>query len=78
MKINPILKTLKKERKKQQKSVRVMSEKIGVSKSMYSYLENGDKRLTYETAVRIADELGLSTDELFLGDYDEFYKGTLI
>ena len=55
-----------------------MSEKIGVSKSMYSYLENGDKRLTYETAVRIADELGLSTDELFLGDYDEFYKGTLI
>lgn len=78
MKNNPELTKLKKERLKRGISIRDISEQVKMSKSMYSYLESGSKRLTYEQAVKIAEELGKRPDELFLEDYEEFFKNTLI
>lgn len=78
MKSNPPLEKLKKERTKKEISCRTMSERVGISKSMYSYIENGDKRLSYEDAVAIAKVFGKTPDQMFLKDYREFFKNTLI
>ncbi len=78
MATNPELRVLKKERLKAGLTVRKMAEAIGVSKSMYAFLEKGEKRLTYSHAVKIADTLGKRPDELFIDDYKAFYKKTLI
>ena len=55
-----------------------MSQRMGLSKSMYNYLETGKKRLSYEQAIKISEILNTTPDELFYEDYAEFFKNALI
>lgn len=78
MMTNPELKILRNERIKAGLSIRKMASHIGISKSMYAFLEKGKKRLSYDCAVKIAEVLGKKPDELFIRDYEAFYRKTLI
>ena len=49
-------------------STREMAEKIGISKAFYSQLENGKRRLSYETAIKIAAVFNVKPDCLFYDD----------
>ena len=46
-----------------------MSEKLGISKAFYFQLENGDRKLTYNMAIKIADIFKVKPDTLFYDDY---------
>lgn len=48
-----------------------IANKLGISKSFYSQLENGHRRLTYDMALKIAKIFKTKPDELF---YDEYIK----
>lgn len=74
MKDNPILKKLKQIRISKNISIRDMAKSLGVSKSMYSYIENGDKRLSYDIAVKISSFFDMSPDQIFQDDFKEFFK----
>ncbi len=78
MKNNPPLLKLKSIREKRGLTVREISKILKISKSMYSYIENGKKRLTYDMAVSIGDILDLSTNDLFLEDFKDFFKPNYI
>lgn len=43
-----------------------MASKLGVSFQSYWMIENGKRGLSYETAIKIADALGTTPDEIFL------------
>lgn len=45
-----------------------LAEKCNISTSYLGHIERGTRRLSLETAVRIADVLGVGTDELILAD----------
>lgn len=50
-----------------------MADLVGISKPFYWQLENGQRRMTYDLSVRIANVFGLKPDDLF---YDEMkYHG---
>lgn len=74
MKNNPPLLKLKTIREKRGLTVREISKILNISKSMYSYIENGKKRLTYDMAVSIGDILGICPNDLFLEDFKDFFK----
>lgn len=46
-----------------------MAEQLGISKAFYSQLENGNRRLSYDLAVRIAKILKTKPDKLFYEEY---------
>ena len=71
---NPPLKKLRELRKKRSLTTTDMAEKLGMSQSMYSYIEIGSKRLSYEVAVAIAEIFETNPDELFYDDYVAFYE----
>lgn len=48
-----------------------MADDCGISKSYYSQIENGKRRLYYDLAVKIAAVFHMKPDELF---YDEQTK----
>lgn len=78
MNSNPPLKLVKRLRKSHGFTSRQMSELLGISKSMYSYIENGQKRLTYDIAVKICGIFDTTPDELIYPEYVEFFKTPLI
>lgn len=43
-----------------------MASKLGVSFQSYWMIENGKRGLSYETAIKIAEALGTTPDEIFL------------
>ncbi len=78
MKNNPTLNTLKNRRKISPYTIETIAKNANLSKSMYSYLENGKKRLSYDQAIRLAKVFKTTPDKLFLEDYKEFFKTSLI
>lgn len=42
-----------------------MAEMLNITASFYSQIENGNRRLFYDTAVAIADIFGMQPDDLF-------------
>lgn len=71
--MNPKLNKLIKIRKTSKLTTKDMANKLGISKSMYNYIELGEKRLSYDMAIKIANLFDLSPDELFYCDFDNFY-----
>lgn len=57
---------LREKRKNLGLSQKYMAEKLGITVSFYSQIENKKKRLYYDTAVKIADILNMKPDQLFL------------
>ncbi len=43
-----------------------IARKLGISKQLYSAIERGQRRLTYDMAVAIARELNTTPDKIFL------------
>ncbi len=55
-------------RKNKKITLAMLSEEIGVSKTHISLIERGKRNLSYEKAVKIANFLNMTPDELFLED----------
>ena len=45
-----------------------MAKELKISKAFYSQIENGKRRLLYETAIRIASVFNVKPDYLFYND----------
>lgn len=75
---NAKLKTLQKKRQENKISIVQLANCLNISKSMYSYLENGERRLSYRDAIKIATLFKTTPDELFYKDYHEFFKEYII
>ena len=75
---NPKLTKLRSERQKKEWSTHYVAKLLGMSQSMYSYLEIGTERLSYKVAVDIAELFNTTPDDLFYDDFKEFYKDTII
>ncbi len=56
---------LKEVRKERGISIYEMAEKLGITASFYSQIENKKRRLFYDTAIKIADIFNMKPDELF-------------
>jgi putative transcriptional regulator len=78
MKNNPKLTKLREARQKKGLTIKYMANSLGISPSMYGYIENGDKRLSYDMAVAIADFFETTPDDLFYEDYEQFFKDVII
>lgn len=46
-------------------TIKIMSEKTGLSKSFYWQIENGVRNLTYENALKISAVFNLKPDDVF-------------
>lgn len=75
---NPKLTKLRNIRESRGWTIKDVSQKLGISRSMYGYIENGDKRLTYDNAVKISEIFGLTPDLLFYEDFEEYFKDEII
>jgi putative transcriptional regulator len=63
------MKKLKELRIKNNLTVKDMADLVGISQTYYWQIENKDRRLFYELAIKIAKVFNLKPDELF---YEEF------
>lgn len=63
------LKTLKTTRIKKGVTQLEMAEHLNISLQFYSQIERGVNRLSYKNALKIAEYLNCSTDELFKEDF---------
>ena len=70
---NPKLNRLRDERKKKKLNTTEVALYLGISQSMYSYIEIGRERLTYDIAVKLSKLFNLSPDELFYDDFKQFF-----
>lgn len=59
-------KKLKEYRKKYNFTIYDMSEKLNISPTYYSQIENKKRRLNYDTAIKISRIFNLKPDDLFL------------
>lgn len=59
------MKKLKEVRRANNYSCQKMAEKLNISKTFYWQLENKERRLSYNMAIRIAKIFGMKPDELF-------------
>lgn len=71
---NPRLNRLREERKKNKLNTTKVAKFLGISQSMYSYIEIGRERLSYDIAVKLGDLFNLSPDELFFDDFKQYYE----
>ena len=55
-------------------STRHISRKLNISKTYYWQIEKAQRRLPYETAVKIAKIFDLKPDDLFYEDYKVILK----
>ena len=62
---------LKQFRKLNHYSYQQMAEIIGISKTMYWQLENKERKLTYEMAVKISAVFKMKPDQLFFNDFND-------
>lgn len=67
------LKRLKKIRKESNITIYDMARMLGITASFYSQLENGKRRLFYDTAVKISTIFNLCPDEIFYVDRNNIY-----
>jgi len=58
-------------RKKHKYSYQQMANNLGISKPFYWQIENGQRRLSYVMAIKIAEIFNMKPDELF---YDDLKK----
>ena len=70
---NPKLNKLREIRKKAGLKTTEVAEIIGISQSMYSYIEIGRERLSYDIAVKLSELFKSSPDELFYNDFKQYY-----
>lgn len=70
---NPKLNKLREMRKKAGLNTTEVAEIIGISQSMYSYIEIGRERLSYDIAVKLSELFKSSPDELFYDDFKQYY-----
>ena len=70
---NPKLNKLREIRKKAGLNTTEVAEIIGISQSMYSYIEIGRERLSYDIAVKLSGLFKSSPDELFYNDFKQYY-----
>ena len=61
-------KKLKEMRYKNGLTAREVAERVGISKAFYCQLENRKRRLSYETAIRIANVFNVKPDYIFYDD----------
>lgn len=47
-----------------------IARRVGICKSFYHQIENGQKRLSYEMAIKIANIFKKKPDEIFLDDFN--------
>lgn len=59
---------LKKIRIKNNMTLVEVANRVGISKAFYCQLENGKRRLLYETAIKIAMVFNVKPDYLFYND----------
>lgn len=59
---------LKVQREKKHISYQTMADKLGVTFQYYWMIENGKRGLSYEMAVKIANVLGTTPDNIFLSN----------
>lgn len=64
-------KKLKQIRNQNKYTTKIMAEKLGISKPFYSQIENQNRRLTYEMAIKISNIFNLKPDDIF---YDDMKK----
>ena len=58
-------KKLREMRIKNKYTTQAMADKIGISKSFYSQIENKKKRLFYDMAIKISDIFNMKPDQIF-------------
>lgn len=56
-------------RKNKKISLDELASQLGISKSYLSLIEKGSRKLSYDLAVKIANYLEMTPDELFLEDH---------
>lgn len=61
-------KKLKQLRIKNKYTTKMMAEKLDISKPFYSQIENQNRRLSYEMAIKISKIFGLKPDDIFYSD----------
>ncbi len=66
-----MLTELQNKRKKHNYSLQAMANKLHISKTYYWQLEQDNRRLPYDLAVKMATVLHCTTDELFANYYME-------
>ena len=76
--MNPKLKKLREYRRSMKFSTKEMAHKLNISQSMYSYIELGQKRLSYTLAVKLANIFKVTPDELFYEDFKQFFDTPII
>ena len=59
---------LKEVRMNRKMTTREVAEKVGISKPFYCQIENCRRRLSYDTAIKIANVFGVKPDYLFYDD----------
>lgn len=59
---------LKEIRYKNNMTLQYVANKVGISKAFYCQLENGKRRMLYETAIKIAAVFNVKPDYLFYND----------
>lgn len=64
---NTVKENITKIRKGNGLSQAVMAEKLGISRTAYRNIENGDTKLISDNLARIAEIFGLSSEEIMLG-----------
>lgn len=60
---------LKELRKQYGYSCQIMANKLNISKSFYWQIEQKERRLSYETACKIANIFKLKPDDIFYNDF---------
>lgn len=68
-----ILEKLRKLRKENNLSYQEMADKIGICKAYYWQLENGNRRLYYDLAIKIAKIFKLKPDQVFYKEVSKKY-----
>ena len=58
-------KKLRELRLKNNLTIKMMAEKLDISKPFYSQIENQNRRLSYEMAIKISSIFGLKPDDIF-------------
>jgi len=67
-------KKLKELRIKNKYTTKMMSEKLGISKPFYSQIENQNRRLSYEMAIKIANIFKMKPDDIFYNDMKKNFE----
>lgn len=65
---------LKELRKANGYTVEKMSQAVGISKSFYSQLENGSRKLSYDMAVKMSKVFGMKPDEIFYDNHLDYKR----